>query len=209
MTTTEREIAAALLEIGAVKLSPQEPFKWASGWLSPIYCDNRLTLSYPTLRTQIKEALVALLQTHFAQAQAVAGVATAGIPQAALVADALELPLLYVRPAPKSHGTKSQIEGKYEKGQKVVVLEDLISTGKSSLAALEVLRSEGVEVLGMIAIFSYGFPLAKEAFEAANVPFYTLSNYTALLTEALRKEYIQEEELATLQEWRNAPEKWK
>jgi orotate phosphoribosyltransferase len=209
MTTTEKEIAASLLEIGAVKLSPQKPFEWASGWLSPIYCDNRLTLSYPTLRNQIKNALVTLLQQHFPMAQAVAGVATAGIPQAALVADALELPLLYVRPAPKSHGTKSQIEGKYEKGQKVVVLEDLISTGKSSLAAVEVLRSEGVEVLGMIAIFSYGFPIAKEAFAAAQVPLYTLSHYTALLTEALRKEYIQEEELATLQEWRNAPEKWK
>jgi orotate phosphoribosyltransferase len=205
----QRQIAAELLAIGAVKLQPTEPFRWASGWNSPIYCDNRLTLSHPKLRSLIKEELVNLIKTHFPDAEAIVGVATAGIPQAALLADALELPLLYVRPKPKDHGTKSQIEGSLLPKQKVVVVEDLISTGKSSLAAVEVLRSEGAEVLGMVAIFTYGFPIAQEAFESQNLPLHTLSNYSALLTEALAQEYIEEEQLATLQEWKNAPEKWK
>ena len=202
------QVAASLLEIGAIRLSPSKPFKWASGWLSPIYCDNRLSLSFPASRTLIKNALVDLIKEKFTGVEAIAGVATAGVPQGALIADALELPFIYVRPKPKDHGMENLIEGKVTKGQKVVVIEDLISTGGSSLKAVEALRDSGFEVLGMAAIFTYGFDLASKNFENSKVALYTLSNYHALVKLAAEKGYIKEEEMKSLSDWRTAPEKW-
>jgi orotate phosphoribosyltransferase len=202
------QVAASLLEIGAIRLSPSKPFKWASGWLSPIYCDNRLSLSYPVSRTLIKKALVELIKEKFSGVEAIAGVATAGIPQGALIADELNLPFIYVRPKPKDHGMENLIEGKVTKGQKVVVIEDLISTGGSSLKAVEALRDSGFEVLGMTAIFTYGFDLATKNFETTKVTLYTLSNYHALVKLAAEKGYIKEEEMKSLGDWRNAPDIW-
>ena len=158
------DIARQLLEIGAVKLQLHDPFTWASGWKSPIYCDNRLSLSFPEVRNNIKLAFCDLIKDYYSNAEAIAGVATAGIPQGALLADALELPFIYIRSSPKSHGRTNQIEGAFSEGQKIVVLEDLVSTGKSSLAAVDTLRRENIEVLGMISIFNYGFPLAQQNF---------------------------------------------
>lgn len=202
------QIAASLLEIGAIRLSPSKPFKWASGWLSPIYCDNRLSLSFPASRTLIKNALVDLIKTKFVGVEAIAGVATAGIPQGALIAEVLNLPFIYVRPKPKGHGMENLIEGKVTKGQKVVVIEDLISTGGSSLKAVEALRDSGFEVLGMAAIFTYSFDLAAKNFESSKVELYTLSNYDALVKLAAEKGYIKEEEMKSLSSWRTAPDKW-
>ncbi len=202
------KVANILLDIGAVQLRPEQPFQWSSGWRSPVYCDNRLTLSYPEARTFLKEALSALSQMHFAKAEAIAGVATAGIPQAALIADHLALPMLYVRASPKSHGMENLIEGRLAKGQKVVVVEDLISTGGSSLKVVDALRQAGGEVLGMVAIMSYGFEQAQKRFEEAGVPFYTLSDYTQVLVEAVKRNVVTESMMASLHEWRKSPDTW-
>lgn len=206
--TTARKIASFLLETKAVQLRPNEPFQWSSGWKSPIYCDNRITLSSPEARTFIKKSLAKLIKKNFPDAQAIAGVATAGIAQGALVADYLNLPFSYVRPKPKEHGMGNQIEGRIEKGQKVVVIEDLISTGGSSLKAVEALRAAGVEVVGMVAIFTYGFKVADENFDANNVKLATLSSYKYLIDEALQSNYISADDVASLQKWRRNPEKW-
>ena len=201
-------VAQLLLEVKAIKLSPEKPFKWASGWNSPIYCDNRVALSYPIARTAIKNYLVQIIKENFPDCEAIAGVATAGIPQGALVADALDLPFIYVRPEPKKHGMGNQIEGRAVEGQKVVLIEDLISTGGSSLKAVDALREANIEVLGMAAIFTYGFPIAAENFDNKNVKLITLSNYEALLPKALGMGYVTESQLVTLGEWRKEPEVW-
>ncbi|TAH19134.1 MAG: orotate phosphoribosyltransferase [Cytophagales bacterium] len=208
MSQIAKQVANMLLEVGAVKLSPNQPFTWASGWLSPIYCDNRVALSFPEVRTFIKKELASLVRLHFPEVEAIAGVATAGIPQGALVADLLELPFVYVRAKPKEHGMANLIEGKVSPNQKIVVIEDLISTGGSSLKAVKALQEAGVEVLGLLAIFSYGFEQAKQAFAENNVPFYSLSNYATLLVEAVYRDYVSEEDMASLQQWRLQPEKW-
>jgi orotate phosphoribosyltransferase len=201
-------IAKELLRIEAVKLSPEKPFKWSSGWNSPIYCDNRKTLSYPELRTFIKNAFAEIVNAQFATANVIAGVATAGIPQGALLADVLSLPYIYVRSSPKGHGLENLIEGKLDKGQKVVVVEDLISTGGSSLKVVDALRQAGAEVIGMLAIFTYGFPLANQNFENFKVPYVCLSSYEELLPIALANGYIKESELELLSQWKNSPETW-
>lgn len=205
---TAQRIASALLKIGAIRLSPQKPFKWSSGWNSPIYCDNRLALSYPDIRTFIKEALAQTVKRHLPGAEAIVGVATAGIPQGALLADELGLPFLYVRAKPKEHGMSNMIEGKITPGQKVVVVEDLISTGGSSLKVVDALREAGFEVLGMVAIFTYGFEAAQRNFDEKNVPLYTLSDYDRLLEEAAKDNYVAQNEMASLQEWRQNPATW-
>lgn len=203
------KIAQYLLEIKAIRLKPQDPFTWASGWKSPIYCDNRLALSYPSIRTYIKEQIAETIQEHFGIAEAIAGVATAGIPQGALVADELDLPFLYVRSKPKGHGMENMIEGKVTPGQRVVVIEDLVSTGGSSLKAVEDLRAAGFEVLGMISIFTYGFEVAKANFEKAKVRLICLSDYEHMLPQAVNDSYVSEEDLTTLQQWRRDPGNWK
>jgi orotate phosphoribosyltransferase len=203
------KIALSLLEIEAIKLRPEEPFKWASGWNSPIYCDNRLSLSFPKVRDLVKEGLISIIQSKFPKVESVAGVATAGIPQGALIADDLNLPFIYVRPKPKDHGMTNLIEGKITPGQKVVVVEDLISTGGSSLKAVEALKDAGFEVLGMVAIFTYGFPIAEENFKNAGVQLFTLSNYEVLVGEAIKKEIIKSKDLESLKEWRKDPAAWK
>ena len=207
-TTTAHQVASFLLETEAVKLSPEKPFKWSSGWNSPIYCDNRVTLSFPHIRSFIKQQLAELIKKHFPSAEAIAGVATAGIAQGALVADLLEMPFLYVRPEPKKHGMGNQIEGKLLPGQKVVLVEDLISTGGSSLKSAEAVRAAGGEVVGMVAIFTYGFPLADENFQRAGITLHCLSNYSALTEAAVTNGYIQESAMAALAEWRKSPETW-
>jgi orotate phosphoribosyltransferase len=203
-----RQIAAGLLEIGAIRLSPAEPFIWASGWKSPIYCDNRLALSYPVLRNRIKEGLCDLVKAHYPGADAIAGVATAGIPQGALVADALQLPFAYVRSKPKEHGLSNQIEGRIVPGQRVVVVEDLISTGSSSIAAGLALRQCGATVLGMVAIFTYEFELAAQNFAQNGLPLHCLSSYSALLAEAAESGAISESEAGLLARWRESPSTW-
>jgi orotate phosphoribosyltransferase len=203
-----QKVAESLLAIEAIKLNHEHPFTWSSGWKSPIYCDNRLALSFPDIRSFIKEQLAEAIKGHYADAEAIAGVATAGIPQGALVADYLGLPFLYVRSKPKGHGMENMIEGKVGKGQKVVVVEDLVSTGGSSLAAVNALRSAGAEVLGMVAIFTYGFPVADQNFEEAGVPLVVLSDYSALLQHAQQKGTIKEEQLPILNAWRNNPQDW-
>jgi orotate phosphoribosyltransferase len=209
MNTAEQHIAEQLLEIKAVKLQPSNPFNWASGWKSPIYCDNRKTLSYPSLRSYIKNAFAETVRRDFPDAEVIAGVATGAIAQGALVAEALNLPFVYVRSAPKDHGLENLIEGNLTAGQKVVVIEDLISTGGSSLKAVEAVRSAGGDVLGMAAIFSYGFPTAENNFEKAGVKLLTLSNYNAVLKVALSNGYINADEIAALEEWRKDPANWK
>lgn len=206
--TVSQKIASILLETKAVKLSPEKPFKWSSGWNSPIYCDNRVTLSFPEGRTFIKKSLAKAIKKHFPEADLIAGVATAGIPQGALVADALGLPFAYVRPKPKEHGMGNQIEGRIEKGQKVVVVEDLISTGGSSLKAVEALREAGIEVIGMVAIFTYGFKVADKNFEEAGVKLVTLGHYNSLIDQAIAQKYIAADSLESLKKWRRNPEKW-
>lgn len=203
-----RQIAAHLLNIEAIRLRPDQPFKWSSGWNSPIYCDNRLSLSYPEVRTYIKNALADAIRVAFPAAELIAGVATAGIAQGALVADVLHMPYAYVRPEPKKHGMGNQIEGRILSGQKVVVLEDLISTGGSSLKAVDVLREAGAEVLGMAAIFTYGFALADENFSQKGVELMCLSNYDSLIQEALKLDYVTEGQLETLAQWRKDPGSW-
>lgn len=202
------EVAKKLLEIEAIRLQPEKPFTWASGWKSPIYCDNRLSLSYPSIRNTIKNHLCAIVKEKFPTVESIAGVATAGIPQGALIADELNLPFLYVRSKPKGHGMENMIEGKVTPGQQVIVVEDLVSTGGSSLKAVQDLRNAGFEVLGMIAIFTYGFELAKTNFEAAQVPLICLSDYSSMLPQALADDYINDETLASLVEWRKDPAAW-
>ncbi|HPG55066.1 MAG TPA: orotate phosphoribosyltransferase [Candidatus Enterocola sp.] len=209
MEQVEAMVAARLLAIKAVKLQPNQPFTWASGWKSPIYCDNRKTLSYPDLRSLIKLELSRIILEKYPDVEAIAGVATGAIAQGALVADALGLPFVYIRSAKKDHGMENLVEGYLPEGKKVVVVEDLISTGGSSLKAVEAIRSEKkCEVLGMVAIFTYGFPLAQEQFEKAGVELTTLSNYEAVLKHALATNYINNKDLAALQEWRKDPSVW-
>ncbi len=201
-------IAQHLLAIKAVKLQPQQPFTWASGWKSPIYCDNRKTLSYPTIRNAIKNSFAKIIQTQFEGVEIIAGVATAGIPHAALIADVLNLPMIYVRSEAKKHGLTNLIEGHLETGKKVVVIEDLISTGGSSLKCVNALKEAGAEVLGLAAIFSYGFDTAVEQFKAADCPYITLSDYEYLIEAALEMNAIKTEDLATLKQWRLDPSVW-
>jgi orotate phosphoribosyltransferase len=206
---TAVKVAAMLLQIEAIKLSEEKPFTWSSGWKSPIYCDNRLSLSYPEIRTSIKDALKDVIKTNFFSAEGIAGVATAGIPQGALVADALNLPFVYVRSKPKDHGMENLIEGRVTKGQKVVVVEDLISTGGSSLKVVEALQKEGVHVMGMVSIFNYGFDVATKNFEQANIPLISLSDFSHLIKYALEQKYITEEQVLSLKAWRVDPANWK
>jgi len=201
-------IARLLLETGAVKLQPAKPFTWASGWKSPIYCDNRLTLSYPEVRRQIKDSLVHLVGRQYPNAESIAGVATAGIPQGVLIAEVLDLPFLYIRSSPKGHGMENQIEGKITPGQKTVVVEDLISTGGSSIRAVEALQKNGFNVLGLVAIFTYGFPQAEENFRKANIQYTTLTHYDALVNEAVKSGYIRNSEKELLKSWRKDPANW-
>lgn len=203
-----REVAEYLLEIKAVVLSPDQPFTWASGLKSPIYCDNRKTLSYPRVRTFIKTAFAEIISEEFKGAEVIAGVATAGIPHGALVADVLNLPFVYVRDKPKGHGLGNQIEGKLEQGQKVVVIEDLISTGGSSLKAVEALRAAGGDVMGLGAIFTYGFDKSVKAFEEAKCKFFTLSNYESLLDKAVENDYVKAADKDELIKWYKDPEAW-
>ncbi len=209
MKTIEKNIAEKLLKIRAIKLQPNNPFVWASGWKSPIYCDNRKTLSYPSVRTYIKNSLVRLIMEQYPDVEVIAGVATGAIAQGALIADELGLPFVYVRSSPKDHGLENLIEGDLKPNQKVVVIEDLISTGGSSLKAVEALRNDRANVLGMVAIFTYGFVNAEDKFKATKVKLTTLSNYDAVLTEALSSNYITSEDLVMLREWRMNPAVWK
>ncbi|MDB5029500.1 orotate phosphoribosyltransferase [Mucilaginibacter sp.] len=207
-TETEQQVAEFLLQIKAIKLQPNNPFTWASGWKSPIYCDNRITLSHPTIRTYIRQQLTSLIQDTFGPVGCIAGVATAGIPQGVLIAQELGLPFIYVRSKPKDHGTGNLIEGDVLTGKRVVVVEDLISTGKSSLQAVDALRSADYDVAGLAAIFSYGFDVAADNFKQANCPFVTLSNYNALIKYASENQYISRDDVEVLQQWRENPSTW-
>jgi orotate phosphoribosyltransferase len=204
-----KQTANLLLQIKAIKLNSENYFQWASGWNSPIYCDNRLILSFPVIRNYIKEQLVKIIEDKYGKPDVIAGVATGAIGMGMLIADEMGLPFVYVRPEPKKHGRKNQVEGFIEKGANVVVIEDLVSTGNSSLIAVEALREMNVNVKGMLAVFTYGFQLAKDNFEKANVELITLSNYQYLIDEALKKGYINEKELDTLKDWVKAPDLWK
>lgn len=206
---TAAKVAQMLLQIEAIKLRTENPFTWSSGWKSPIYCDNRLSLSFPDIRSAIKDGLVQAIHENFAYAEVIAGVATAGIPQGALVAEALNLPFIYVRPKPKDHGMENLIEGKVEKGQKVVVIEDLVSTGGSSLKAVEALRKEGAQVLGMVSIFNYGFDIAANNFYQADVSLVSLSDFSHLLNVAVENNYISEKDVISLKSWRVDPGNWR
>ena len=206
---TAKKTAELLLQIKAIKLNPSEPFNWASGWKSPIYCDNRVTLSYPPVRVFLKEEIAKIAEQQYGKPDVIAGVATGAIAIGVLVAQELGVPFVYVRPEPKKHGRKNQIEGHLESGQNVVVIEDLISTGNSSLHAVEAIKEAGGVVKGMVAIFSYGFEVANVNFKEKNVSLTTLSNYDNLLEQALDSNYISEKELVTLQEWRANPSEWK
>ena len=209
MKTLERIIAEKLLRIKAIKLQPANPFTWASGWKSPIYCDNRKTLSYPSIRNFIKLELARIISEKYENVDAIAGVATGAIAQGAMVANELYLPFVYVRSSPKDHGLENLIEGDLKPGAKVVVIEDLISTGGSSLKAVEAIRNAGCDVLGMVAIFTYGFPVSKEKFKEAKVEQTTLCDYDAILDEALKIDYIDQSEIAILQRWKKDPANWK
>ncbi|MCM3454245.1 orotate phosphoribosyltransferase [Heyndrickxia oleronia] len=206
---TSNEIAEKLLSIEAVFLKPNEPFTWSSGILSPIYCDNRLTLSYPALRKEIAKGLVDLIQNHFPGTEIIAGTATAGIPHAAWISDLMELPMCYVRSKAKAHGKGNQIEGKVAIGKKVVVVEDLISTGGSVITAVEALRSAGCEVLGVVSIFTYELVQGKEQLKEANIPTHSLVTYSTLIDVALQKGIILDSDLTTLNDWRKNPSEWK
>lgn len=208
MDTIDIKLAAGLLRIGAVLLRPDEPFTWASGWRSPIYCDNRRILSDPELRSMVAEAFAAKVAELYPEAEVLAGVATGAIAHGVLVADRMCKPFVYVRPKPKDHGTGSQIEGKLPEGSKVVVIEDLISTGMSSLAAVDALRKAGADVLGMVAIFTYGFDLASERFKEAGVPLATLSNYGSLIDVATSAGLVKPSDTEVLQRWREDPAGW-
>lgn len=202
------KIAEYLLKIKAIRLSIQNPFTWSAGWKSPIYCDNRLILSYPAIRSDIRDAFAAEVRSRYPDAEAIAGVATGGIAMGALVADALGLPFIYVRPTPKSHGLQNQIEGDVQEGQKFVVVEDLVSTGNSSAAAVAALQETGVQVMGTLAVFSYGFSKADVRFAETGTPFHTLTNLPVLLEEAAKLDYIRPEEMEVILEWRQAPSEW-
>jgi orotate phosphoribosyltransferase len=201
-------IAEKLLQVGAVRLQPKEPFTWASGWKSPIYCDNRKVLSHPFVRDFIKSELCNVVFEKFAEADLVAGVATAGIPWGAMIADQLKLPFVYVRPKPKEHGLGNQIEGDIQEGQRVIVIEDLISTGKSSLQVVELLRAKGITIEGMVSIFNYRFQVAEAAFEKAGVPLYSLTDYPSLIELGLKNGSITEEQEEVLLNWRKDPASW-
>jgi orotate phosphoribosyltransferase len=208
MTLATPSISQYLLESRAVKLEPSKPFTWASGWKSPIYCDNRITLSFPDVRTAIRDAFVEKIKQHYPNVEVIAGVATGAIAQGALVAEMMNLPFIYVRSAPKKHGMENLIEGIVHPGQKVVVIEDLVSTGGSSLLAVEALRKAEADVLGMVAIFTYGFPSAEENFKAGNCKLVTLTNYMELLDLALKTGYIKADQLDILKQWRQNPGEW-
>ena len=205
---TALALANFLLQIKAIKLNPANPFTWASGLKSPIYCDNRITLSYPNIRTFIREAFVRICTERFGKPDLIAGVATGGIPQGALVAQELGLPFCYVRSEAKSHGLNNQVEGIVPQGASVVVIEDLVSTGKSSLAAVEALREKGANVKGMMAIFTYQLDAAAEAFKKANCDLVTISNYEALITKAVEENYVSDDQMQSLKEWRQSPQAW-
>ena len=209
MDKMKKAFASKLLKIKAIKLQPNDPFTWASGWKSPFYCDNRKTLSFPELRNYVKLELTHAISEHFPEAEAVAGVATGAIAQGALVADSLNLPFVYVRSKPKDHGLENLIEGELKPGMKVVVVEDLISTGGSSLKAVEAIRRYGCEVIGMVASYTYDFPVAKEAFENANVELVTLTDYEHVVEEALETGYISDADVQLLHDWRKDPANWK
>lgn len=206
--STASTFAEKLLHIKALKISPDQPFTWASGWKSPVYCDNRKILSYPHVRDYVKSELANTIMEHFPEAESLAGVATAGIPHGALAADLLRLPFIYVRSKPKGHGLSNQIEGVLTEGQKVVVIEDLVSTGMSSLEAVDALRAAGADVIGMCALFTYGFPQAEEAFTKAGVKLITLSNYAALMEVAVNHNIIRETDMEQLGQWRISPSTW-
>ena len=203
------KVAEFLLQIKAVKLQPNNPFTWASGWNSPIYCDNRITLSYPAIRTFIRQTYTDAVLESFGKPDVIAGVATGGIALGALVAQELGLPFIYIRSSAKGHGMGNLIEGHFEKGQKVVVIEDLISTGGSSIKAVQALKDAEMDVKGLVAIFTYGFSVADENFKKANCPYVTLTNYDFLIEEALRKDYISMNDVTSLREWKEHPESWK
>jgi orotate phosphoribosyltransferase len=208
MTVASPSISKYLLQSKAVKLEPSKPFTWASGWKSPIYCDNRITLSFPDIRTAIRDAFVEKIKQQYPQVEVIAGVATGAIAQGALVAEAMNLPFIYVRSTPKKHGMENLIEGIVRPGQKVVVIEDLVSTGGSSLQAVEALRKAEADVLGMVAIFTYGFPSAEENFKAGHCKLVTLTNYMELLDLALETGYIKADQLDVLKQWRQNPGEW-
>jgi len=206
--TNEKALASRLLHVKAVQLNAQNPYTWASGWKSPIYCDNRKVLSFPTERDYVKSELCSVIFQEYPEAEVLAGVATAGISWGAMAADQLKLPFVYVRPKPKEHGLGNQIEGALEKGKKVLVIEDLVSTGKSSLQVCEVLQQAGAEVIGMVSIFNYGFPEAAIAFENAKIPLTSLTNYSVLIELAKETNQINQVEADTLMQWRESPATW-
>ncbi len=208
MISVEKNVARSLLKIEAVKLSPEEPFTWASGWRSPIYCDNRKALSYPDIRKTICKNIIDVIKSNFSDVEVIAGVATGAIAYGAIVADMLNKPFVYVRSSVKDHGMGNQVEGVVKEGAKVVVIEDLISTGQSSLAAVDALTKCGAHVLGMVAIFSYNFDKSRRSFENANIELHTLSNYDTLIDEALACNYIKKEDIELLRDWRFSPEVW-
>ena len=209
MDVIKKELASKLLKVKAIKLQPNDPFTWASGWKSPFYCDNRKTLSFPSIRSFVKISMAHAVLEHFTSAEVIAGVATAGIPQAALVADELGLPLIYVRSKPKDHGLENLIEGEMKQSAKVVVIEDLISTGLSSLKAVKAIRKAGGNVIGMVAAYTYSFAVATEAFKNAGVELVTLTDYEHVVANALETGYIQQADTRLLHEWRNDPAHWK
>jgi orotate phosphoribosyltransferase len=209
MSTNEKAIAEKLLQINAIKLNVHKPFTWASGWKSPIYCDNRKVLSFPYIRDFIKSEMCNVVFQEFPEADLLAGVATAGIAWGAMAADQLKLPFIYVRPKPKEHGLGNQIEGYFEKGQKTVVIEDLVSTGKSSLQVVDALRESGLEVIGMVSIFTYAFDVAQEAFKSAGLAYKSLTNYPALIGLASEKGQVRPEDETILLNWRKDPANWK
>ena len=204
-----KQVAKSLLQINAIILQPNNPFVWAAGWNSPIYCDNRKTLSYPEIRNYIRQGLSAIVKNHYKGANVIAGVATAGIPHGALVAEELGIPFIYVRAKVKEHGKQNQIEGYFEQGQSVVLVEDLISSGKSSLDAAAVLRDAGMHVKGMVSIFTYGFDAATENFKANDCEYVSLCDYKTLLPQAIESQYIEESDLTILKQWRENPSIWK
>lgn len=207
--TNEKAVAEKLLQIQAIKLNLETPFTWASGWKSPIYCDNRKTLSFPYIRDFVKSELCNVVFEKFPEAEMLAGVATAGIAWGAMAADQLKLPYIYVRPKPKEHGLGNQIEGFYEKGKKVLVIEDLVSTGKSSLQVVDVLKSAGIEVIGMVSLFTYGFDVAQQALDQYKLPYHSLTNYETLIALAIEKGIVSADQQTVLLNWRKDPANWK
>lgn len=207
--STSKQFAEKLLQINALQINVQKPYTWASGWQSPVYCDNRKVLSFPYVRDFVKSELANMVLEHFPDADVIAGVATAGIAIGVMAADLLKLPFVYVRSKPKEHGMGNRIEGVLQPGQKVVVIEDLVSTGKSSLEVVAALREHGAEIMGMCALFTYGFPEAEQAFTDAQVPLFTVSNYVALMELAVEKQLVTEQQNISLQQWRENPANWK